>query len=297
MRRFGFGFPGLGGIGCGMVLIAILAAAGTFFAVKKDVRLPMIPGWFYGGKDRMEIDNDYARERAELQLLIDAAQTDLDLLDIDLQFDIVEAEAELVVVELRNGIEEARLTHAMTILNLNNQIEELGIAHQIRLDDIRQKALIWSIAQPVLWGLLTLGLLMLIRSVSTYFMRRASTIYADRSGLFPVLTVRRFLSVVGYYDPNRAVGAFVGFAKGLPQFALPSGQEEAANQGSAIQMARAAASGESGSQGGGWDWGDMLGRGRIIGPALPEPRQGQDDPSRIDAMLEESGQIDGNVAG
>jgi hypothetical protein len=271
MRRFGFGFPMLGAGMAVLVVILVLTILCTTLVIRGGVSIP-IPGWFYGGRDRMELENEYARDKAELQREIDRVQTDLDLLNLELQFDVVEAEVQLTILELRN------------------QIEELEISHAARVSDIQQKAKIWSLAQPVLWFLGILGLFLFVRSVSTYFMRRASTTYADKGGVFPVLTIRRGWKAVGYYDPNRGVAAFTGIHKGEPVFHLPPGQDAATNQGALIQLGRALASGESNVTPRGVS--GLLGRRRMVGQGLPEPRQSELDPAHVDLLLEEAGQLD-----
>jgi hypothetical protein len=204
----------------------------------------------FGGKEKADIENEYLREKRALEIQVAAAETEQE------------------------------------ILNLKLQLETLRVKHEIALQKMRTDALRRSLVETALLGIGLFALLQTIRLLLAWGWRKATTVYPNQQGIFPLVIIRDSWKRLTYYDANRDVGAVTTIEDGKPTHYLPPGQAQVTGQAQMVQLAAAVSSGERGQEA------NALAGRRLMGRPLPQVERAPWTPSHVERLLIESGELE-----
>jgi len=237
-----------------LILVMALTAIAVFL-IGRNMTFPSLP-FTQSGRDRATIENAH-REK---------------MLNMEAQVALAETTAEL---------ERLRL-----------EIERIQKEHKRELERIDRDATIGAVTKVIYEGIMVAAVGGGIAVVLIYSLRRAVTIYPNHQGQFPLL-LGRSKDKEGkkawlIADPNRSVSSVTAIGKGEPQVThyLPEGQAQATSQAQMVQLAAAISSSESQPE-----THALVGR-RMMGRALPRVESAPWEPSHVERLLTESGELE-----
>ena len=218
-----------------------------------------------------------------------------------------------------NAMVLALLLVAILAMALGSNLDNLSTAKQERIrteteqwekqqEAERPAKVFWAWAQRFILGVSVLLLVVAVISVGwLYGIRRAVTIGADKRGLFPLLLGRLPVKdgdgqTVGrawvVHDPNRALGATTSLGDKVDVMAhTPAGLEREqlriTSQAQSVQALAAVASGEAGGNRAGELVSGVIGTAHQLARPLPDVKRSPWEPSHIERLLIEAGEMEG----